>query len=608
MSTHVRRREESILPMTIYNTGFLLDRLGQDCHPLQYLRELTQNAIDAVQRTGEGGEVVWDVDWIMYDLDGVRKLCITDTGDGMTGDEMVKFINNLSSSVSAQSLSGAYGVGAKVAAATRNPSGVLYLSWKNSEGALIHLMHEDASGQYGLKQWRHSDGSYAHFLPIADDVRPELIAKHGTKVVLLGESSGADTIKAPPGVASPSRWISKYLNTRYYVFPPRVTVKAREGWEYPRTDTDRNYLRTLTGQKPYLSEHSHSSGKLQLAGAVAHWWILKDEPAITNNSGFVESAGHVAALYKNELYEPATGRAGMAQLQQFGVTFGYRYVVVYVEPAVDGDSLLTTNTSRTALLNDNEPLPWADWAAEFREKLPAELGSLVNQKASAASERDHTKAIRERLKDLLPLYKISRYRPAPGVEIVMDESRLPAASHNSTRQRRQAGGSAGNPTGIAPANVYAVFEKTASAVGKKARQEAFPKVQWVSVKDGTREYGNIEDRAASYLAEQNLLLINADFRVFKDMADHFAQEFRTVPGIGPLATDAVHAWFEQSLVETVVGVQGLVSSREWSQTEINKAISEEALTASVMQRYHTLFAVKRELGSKVGPLRSEAGG
>ncbi|MBK6385095.1 MAG: hypothetical protein IPF69_16935 [Chitinophagaceae bacterium] len=61
---------------------------------------------------------------------GVFKLSITDNGDGMTGEEMVKFINQLSSSVSTQSMSGNYGVGAKITTATKNPFGVLYLSWK----------------------------------------------------------------------------------------------------------------------------------------------------------------------------------------------------------------------------------------------------------------------------------------------------------------------------------------------------------------------------------------------------------------------------------------------------------------------------------------------
>ena len=33
-----------LLAMTVNNIGFLLDRLGQDCHPLQFIRELTKNS------------------------------------------------------------------------------------------------------------------------------------------------------------------------------------------------------------------------------------------------------------------------------------------------------------------------------------------------------------------------------------------------------------------------------------------------------------------------------------------------------------------------------------------------------------------------------------
>ena len=80
------------------------------------------------------------------------------------------------------------------------------------------------------------------------------------------------------------------------------------------------------------------SGSLQLSDAKCHWWILKDEPALTNNSGFLESSGHVSALYQDELYELVTARAGVARLQQFGVTFGYRQVVVYVEPEIKAPS------------------------------------------------------------------------------------------------------------------------------------------------------------------------------------------------------------------------------------------------------------------------------
>ena len=62
MAQRSHRAGGNLLPMTVLNIGFLLDRLGQDCHPLQYLRELTQNSIEAISRVGAPGEITWDVD------------------------------------------------------------------------------------------------------------------------------------------------------------------------------------------------------------------------------------------------------------------------------------------------------------------------------------------------------------------------------------------------------------------------------------------------------------------------------------------------------------------------------------------------------------------
>ena len=36
------------LPLSVDNMGFMLDRLGLDCAPLQFLGELTQNSIEAL--------------------------------------------------------------------------------------------------------------------------------------------------------------------------------------------------------------------------------------------------------------------------------------------------------------------------------------------------------------------------------------------------------------------------------------------------------------------------------------------------------------------------------------------------------------------------------
>jgi hypothetical protein len=146
--------------------------------------------------------------------------------------------------------------------------------------------------------------------------------------------------------------------------------------------------------------------------------------------------------------------------------------------------------------------------------------------------------------------------------------------------------------------VYSLFEKKGGTPGIEATADPFPQVRWVTLEDGTREFGAIEDRGAKYLHEQNLLLINGDFRVFTDMMTRFGKEFGQVPGAEETIKDVVRTWFEQALVETVMGVHALRRSKEWDTDQISNALSEEALTAAVMQRYHIFNAVKRHLRSR----------
>ena len=59
----------------------------------------------------------------------------------------------------------------------------------------------------------------------------------------------------------------------------------------------------------------------------------------------------------------------MARLHQFGVIFGYDRVVLYVEPFDVEGLTVSSNTSRTQLLRNGQPLPYAEWAVEFRAKI-----------------------------------------------------------------------------------------------------------------------------------------------------------------------------------------------------------------------------------------------
>ena len=133
------------------NPTFLLERLGSECGDLQFLRELTVNGLDAIaaQPGPARGRVVWDLDWQRLEASAgkVRKLTVTDTGTGMRPDQLGRYINQLASSSREQSHTANFGVGAKLAAGSRNPHGLEYRSWHQGHGAPVRFKrHPDGAG------------------------------------------------------------------------------------------------------------------------------------------------------------------------------------------------------------------------------------------------------------------------------------------------------------------------------------------------------------------------------------------------------------------------------------------------------------------------------
>jgi hypothetical protein len=152
-------------------------------------------------------------------------------------------------------------------------------------------------------------------------------------------------------------------------------------------------------------------------------------------------------------------------------------------------------------------------------------------------------------------------------------------------------------------NIYHLFERKGGTPSDKSAVDPFPVVRWVSTRNGGRtEDDGMEDKAAKFIQNQNTLLVNADFRVFTDMVSRLCKEKDSGigPGLQSTVEEVVHQWFEQALVETVIGVQQMRGSKEWGPDEIERALSPEALTSAVMQRYHVYIACRRDLGAKFG--------
>lgn len=592
------------LPMSVADMAFLIDRLSEDCSPLQFLRELTKNSIEAIQ-LGEqdAGEIRWDLDWNRFDLsdERVSKLSIIDTGVGMSGQEMVQYINMLSSSIHEQSKTGNFGVGAKISAAPINSQGLIYLSWKGGKGSMIHLHKDSNEGVYGLM--RFSNGEF--WQRISDDIKPDPIVDNGTMVVLLGGSVDEDTVVAPPKVPMPRKWILRYLNSRFFRFPAGIDVKVREGWDLPRGHKH-NFLRTVTGQGAWLDENSAESGVVRLpqARANVHWWIIKN--TADTNSGHYAPGGHVAGLFQDELYELVYGQAGYARLQAFGVVFGCDKVVLYVEPDNNPSEPVTANTARTTLAIGNEPLDWSAYAAEFREKMPDELRAYQDTLGLQAANTDHRKAIQERLNSIRELFRFGRYRPNKEgkykVADITENSGGDPAQLDRGKQGRAGGGGSGGKKG----DIYSLFTDEVGEPADQLNEMAPPDVSWITVENGSRIQGDLEDRAARYLSEQNRLLVNADFRAFTDMVDRWKSRYEDVAGGEGVITQTVREWFEQQLIETIMSAWALRQQGKWSTEEVRKLWDESALTAAVLPRYHIDVNIKRSLGQRIGKMRPAA--
>jgi hypothetical protein len=128
-------------------------------------------------------------------------------------------------------------------------------------------------------------------------------------------------------------------------------------------------------------------------------------------------------------------------------------------------------------------------------------------------------------------------------------------------------------------------------------------VKWISLAENTRGADQLEDRAAHYVQESNLILANADFRGFQRVMEVLAREY---PHAAPADIKrTVQSWTGLQLTEAVMGIRSLQGSPEWSSgDDLASALSEEALTTTVMSRYATLSQMKRQLASRVG--RSES--
>ena len=536
----------------------------------------------------------------------MRKLAVTDTGTGMRPEQLGRYINQLASSSREHSHTANFGVGAKIAAGSRNPHGLEYRSWHHGHGALVRFMrHPD--GRWGLEPQQWPDGHTDYWRPLGEQDKPWLLRgqDHGTQVVLLGHDERHDTAQAPESVTDARQhWIARYLNGRFRALPEQAEVLVRE--QLGRREPGQ--LTRVHGERHHIEQHAIATGTVELRDAIVHWWVLDDDHrARRREAGTWASSGHAAAVLGDELYDQvAQTRGGYGRLQDFGVRFGYERVVIHLEPNV-APGRLQANTARTMLLLDHEPLPWTRWGEQFAAAMPEEIRQL-QERAATADSTPRQDAIRSRVASILPLYRLSRYRPTPALRTSVATGDRDVPPTKTTRAKRAApttpptneadsiitdDAASPNPVDGAPPPDGRDHEDGSDTTVD------LPDVAWISARDGTRAPGDLEDQAARYHPTRHELTVNADFRAIRDLTAHWHRHYPGVPGAHAVIEAHVREWCEQVLVEVVLAAR----NSTWSQEQLDALLSPTAFTAALLPRQLLHAMLQKRLGQKLGAPR-----
>ena len=273
-------------------------------------------------------------------------------------------------------------------------------------------------------------------------------------------------------------------------------------------------------------------------------------------------------------------------------TFGARPLEPYGGPGRN----LISNTARTRLLLNGEELPWPEWAAEFRQKIPQEIKDLMDAYAARDAKKVDREEIKRRIEELRELYNPSCYIPTQGAIEKAGETNLIGGTPTRSEQVPPAGHPPSGGTKVHP--IYSAFIKETGEEALRVKGQSYPEIKWVSVDDGTRDPSFMEDRAAHYAKEAHFLSINADFRIFDDLITLIEIRNPAVPGGRESIEERVRRHVEMSLIETILTFQAISGSKEWPDDAVNKGLSEEALTVAVSLRQHIVHAAEAELKAK----------
>jgi hypothetical protein len=603
----------------------------------QWVRETLVNS-------GEAGaqRVEFGIEWQAVEELGVYRRLIADDGIGMTADELVGFFNVWGGG--GKPIGGLhenFGIGAKSSLLPWNRHGLVVISWYEGEAAMIWVMTDPDTGEFGLRNFVAFDDDTGTeqivdvVTPFVDDghgcdwaaVKPEWIEDHGTVIVLLGDDPNQNTVLGDPYRATEAdiKGISTYLNRRLWEVLDGVSIavdelRSEKPEQWPRSEEmahvsggadRRTNRRKIEGAKYYIEYpvSSFAKGGLDATGTVEvgdgteiDWYLWKgDRPGIQS---YAAQGGYIAALYKGELYDVTNHHA---TYRTFGVLEGAvrskLWLVMRPKPFEEGsrhgvyprgdrNSLLIAGGARAG-----DPLPISDWGAQFAADMPDAIREAIREARSGGSGTLDDDSWRQRLAERFgSRWRIVKLRARKGGNLTVDANQTGTRPHTPRRRKRNGNGGGGTGGGGTTGSANTGTTPGTVAAAKTTVAGGIP--TWVAVRKEDVNPGMLAAWAPNHPDHpEGAVLIVTDHPVMEEeiaywqslYADHLADEI----------AEEVIACYGEIGVAKVAHSEHLKSVLP-SRTVENDLRSEAALTMALLGLIGEEAVIAPRIGGKFG--------
>ena len=588
-----KRFKHQMVPLGIISNGPFIDRAYREALDHMYDRELVMNAIEA-----GATDITITPDWEYIDectresKPLVYRYTVVDNGIGMTDAQLVSFFNNLSAS--GHDLSGEeatnFGMGAKISLLPWNKEGLIIMSWHkdNPAGSMIRIVKRPSDKNYGLFLWRDEDDLFQKTAVPPVNYKERFLpdSETGTIVIALGNSPDEDTFLGPTykgEVGAPtSPTHARFLNNRFYEIPENVNIRVihfnkaeKSFWPKSEIASESNGMLAATrvrGTKSFIDKLSIDSGNLALTDATLHWWILDpDEKPLLGRPQYNNT--FVGVVYGKELYN-VTGYKDRSLYNKFGIVFEEvkKRLVILVEPNKEA-GLYYPNTPRSSLIysdSETKELPWQRWGLEFIENIPKQIKDL-NDRYTGGFDTPK-RSIKDRLKDFF-----ARLNPETFQKIKNSQTFITVASFIPMQGLQEKADSSTKVKELTDTLPKIKLDTGVQTPVKKitAKTEP-PKPIWVKAADMSEEH-----YAAEYINAGNIVKINEDFFLFKEVTQYWSDKYTDVLSGHLKVKEAVRDIYQLKLVSCIMQAYAMGTKPEWANSW-TKLLTPEALTSTML--------------------------